>query len=100
MPARTTAPARGSRRWPRSSPPPPARRRAPPGPKAREKWVWAAVPESIEDMIASAFDEADRRDPQRVRQRVFLVDGNKQKITAIEEHAKDRKQKGPVLLHY
>jgi len=79
---------------------PPARRRAHPGPKARDKWVSASVTESIEDMIASAFDEADRRDPQRVRQRVFLVDGNKQQITAIEEHAKARKLKVPVLIDY
>ncbi len=57
---------------------PPARRRAHPGPKARDKWVSASVTESIEDMIAAAFDEAGRRDPERVRQRVFLVDGNKQ----------------------
>jgi hypothetical protein len=79
---------------------PPARRRAHPGPKARDKRVSASVTESIEDMIASAFDEADRRDPQRVRQRVFLVDGNKQQITAIEEHAKARKLKVPVLIDY
>jgi hypothetical protein len=38
-------------------------------------------------MIAAAYDEADRRDPQRVRQWVFLVDGNKQQITAIETPA-------------
>ena len=74
---------------------PPARRRAHPGPKARDKWVSASVTESIEDMIAAAFDEADRRDPQRVRQRVFLVDGNKQQITAIGEHARERGAEGP-----
>jgi hypothetical protein len=79
---------------------PPARRRAHPGPRARDKWVSASVTESIEDMIGSAFDEADRRDPQRVRQRVFLVDGNKQQITAIEEHARARKLKVPVLIDY
>jgi hypothetical protein len=79
---------------------PPARRRAHPGPKARDKWVSASVTESIEDMIAAAYDEADRRDPERVRQRVFLVDGNKQQITAIEEHAKARKLKVPVLIDY
>ena len=79
---------------------PPARRRAHPGPKARDKWVSASVTESIEDMIASAFDEADRRDPQRARQRVFLVDGNKQQITAIEAQAKDRGLKVPVLIDY
>ena len=77
-----------------------ARRRAHPGPKARDKWVSASVTESIEDMIASAFNEADRRDPQRVRQRVFLVDGNKQQITAIEAQAKDRSLKVPILIDY
>src|ERR1035438_8059807 len=64
---------------------PRARRQAHPGPKARDKWVSASITESIEDMIAAAYDEADRRDPQHVRQRVFLVDGNKQQITRSEE---------------
>ena len=79
---------------------PPARRQAHPGPKARDKWVSASVTESIEDMIAAAFDEADRRDPQRTRQRVFLVDGNKQQITAIEAQADERGLKVPVLIDY
>ena len=79
---------------------PPARRQAHPGPEARDKWVPASVTESIEDMIASAFDEADRRDPERVRQRVFLVDGNKQQITAIEAQAAGRGLKVPVLIDY
>jgi hypothetical protein len=79
---------------------PPARRQAHPGPKARDKWVSASVTESIEDMIAAAFNEADRRDPQRVRQRVFLVDGNKQQITAIEAQAAERGLKVPVLIDY
>ena len=79
---------------------PPARRRAHPGPKARDKWVSASVTESIKDMIASAFDEADRRDPQRTRQRVFLVDGNKQQITAIGACARERGLKVPVLIDY
>ena len=51
-------------------------------------------------MIGKAFDEADRRDPQRVRQRVFLVDGNKQQITAIGDHANARGLKVPVLIDY
>ena len=79
---------------------PPARRQAHPGPKARDKWVSASITETIEDMIASAFDEADRRDPQRTRQRVFLVDGNKQQITAIEAQAAERGLKVPVLIDY
>jgi hypothetical protein len=79
---------------------PPARRQAHPGPKARDKWVSASVTDSIEDMIAAAYDEADRRDPQRTRQRVFLVDGNRQQITAIEAQAAERGLKVPVLIDY
>jgi hypothetical protein len=79
---------------------PQARRRAHPGPKARDKRVSASVTESIEDMIAAAYDEAGRRDPQRVRQRVFLAGGNKQQITAIEAQAAGRGLKVPVLIDY
>ena len=50
-------------------------------------------------MIAAAFDEADRRDPQRTRGRVFLVDGIRQQITAIEAQAEERGLKVPVLIH-
>jgi hypothetical protein len=79
---------------------PPARRKVHPGPKARDKWVSASVTESVEDMIGAAFDEADRRDPLRERQRIFLVDGNRQQLTAIEDHARARKLKVPVLIDY
>ncbi len=79
---------------------PPARRKAHPGPAARDKWVSASITESIEEMISAAFDEADRRDPGRARQRVFLVDGNKQQITAIEAQARERGLKVPVLIDY
>ena len=79
---------------------PPARRQAHPGPRARDKWVSASVTESIEDMIAAAYDEADRRDPQRIRQRVFLAGGNKQQITAIQAQAEERGLKVPVLIDY
>jgi len=51
-------------------------------------------------MIAAAFDEADRRDPERVRQRVFLVDGNKQQLAAIASQAAERRLKVPVLIDY
>jgi hypothetical protein len=79
---------------------PPARRKAHPGPVARDKWVSASITESIGDMIAAAYDEADRRDPERVRQRVFLADGNRQQITAIKAQAAERGLKVPVLIDY
>jgi len=79
---------------------PPARRKAHPGPVARDKWVSASITEDIPAVIGKAFDEADRRDPQRTRQRVFLVDGNKQQITAIGDHARERGLKVPVLIDF
>ena len=79
---------------------PPARRKAHPGPQARDKWVSASITEDIPAMIGKAFDEADRRDPHRVRQRVFLVDGNRQQITAISDHARQRRLKVPVLIDF
>ena len=79
---------------------PPARRKAHPGPQARDKWVSASITEDIPAMIGAAFDEADRRDPHRARQRVFLVDGNRQQITAISDHARQRRLKVPVLIDF
>ena len=76
---------------------PPARRKARPGPAARDKRVSSSVTGDIPAMTGKAFDEAGRRDPQRVRERVFLVDGNKQQITAIGGHARERGLKVPVL---
>ena len=74
---------------------PPARRKAHPGPQARDKWVSASITEDIPVMIGAAFEEADRRDPHRARQRVFLVDGNRQQITAISDHAEAAPAKSP-----
>jgi hypothetical protein len=79
---------------------PPARRKERPGPRARDKWVAASITESIQDMIGVAFNEADRRDPERVRQRVFLVDGNKQQLSAIAAHAAERGLKVPVFIDF
>jgi len=79
---------------------PPARRKEHPGPVARDKWVAASITETIHDMIGAAYDEGDRRDPLRVRQRVFLVDGNKQQITAIGDHAAARGLKVPVFIDF
>jgi hypothetical protein len=79
---------------------PPARRKAHPGPQARDKWVAASITGDIPDMIGAAFDEADRRDPDGVRQRIFLVDGNKQQLAAIAEHAKDRGLNVPVFIDF
>ena len=79
---------------------PPARRSEHPGPKARDKWVAASITDDIPAMIGAAYDEADRRDPYQTRQRIFLVDGNKQQITAISDQARERGLKVPVFIDF
>ncbi len=79
---------------------PPARRQEHPGPAARDTWVSASITDDIPAMIGRAFDEADRRDPRHVHQRIFLVDGNRQQISAIAEHAKNRGLKVPIFIDY
>jgi len=79
---------------------PPSRRKEHPGPAARDKWVSASITDDIPAVIGRAFDEADLRDPRHLHQRVFLVDGNKQQITAIGEHARRRGLKVPIIIDY
>jgi hypothetical protein len=47
--------------------------------------VWASLAQSPTEVINSAFDEAERRDPERKRRWVVLVDGNKEQLTLILE---------------
>ena len=79
---------------------PPARRKEHPGPVARDKWAAASITETIGSMAGAAFDQADRRDPFHARQRVFLVDGNKQQLSAIADHAGERGLKVPVFIDF
>jgi len=79
---------------------PAARRKEHPGPAARDTWVSASIIDDIPAVISRAFDEADWRDPHHLHQRVFLVDGNRQQITAIGEHATKRGLKVPIIIDY
>ena len=54
-----------------------------PAPVATGKWLTASVVEAAREVIAAAFDEAERRDPRHLRPRVALVDGAKHQIDVI-----------------
>ncbi|MGH3441386.1 MAG: hypothetical protein ACRDUY_04965 [Nitriliruptorales bacterium] len=72
-------------------PPPGADRDAlAPAPVARGKWLTASVTDDPTTVIAHLFDEADRRDPARARQRVALVDGSNHQIDLIDQQARTR----------
>jgi hypothetical protein len=59
-------------------------------PQARGKWLTASVTDDIPAVIASAFDEAGRRDPRHEREWVVLIDGNNAQIEAVTAEAARR----------
>jgi hypothetical protein len=70
----------------------------PPAPKATGKWVTASVARDAADVVARAFDEADRRDPDHQRCWVALVDGNNHQIDRINAEAANRKLKVTIVI--
>lgn len=57
-------------------------------PKPRDKRVWASVARSARAVIRDAFDEALRRDPNKQRRWVVLVDGDLSQLAAVKKEAK------------
>lgn len=53
-------------------------------PKPSGKRVWASVERDAEKVIEEAFEEASRRDPERKRRWLVLVDGQEGQLSAIE----------------
>ena len=61
-----------------------------PAPVAKHKWLTASVVDDAKEVIASVFDEAERRDPRHEHDWVALVDGNNHQISRIKAEAKAR----------
>jgi hypothetical protein len=59
-------------------------------PQPQDKRVWASLTQDLGDVIEEQFEEADRRDPERSKDWVVLVDGNKPQIAAYERKAQER----------
>jgi hypothetical protein len=59
-------------------------------PRAKGKWLTASVTDDIPAVIAAAFGEADRRDPQHRRKWIALVDGNNTQIETVTAGAARR----------
>jgi len=68
----------------------PKGRHKPREPQASGKWLTASVTDDIPAVIAAAFDEAERRDPQHKREWAVLVDGNSTQIQAVTAQAAAR----------
>lgn len=57
-------------------------------PRPEQKRVWASVEKSTEEVIADLFDEASRRDPERKKRWVALVDANLTQLDNLKAQAK------------
>ena len=68
----------------------PEKKRKPREPQARGKWLTASVTDDIPAVIAAAFDEAERRDPDHSREWAVLIDGNNTQIEAVTAEAASR----------
>ena len=78
----------------------PKQKRKPREPQARGKWLTASVTDDIPAVIAAAFDEAERRDPQHTRDWVVLIDGNNTQIEAVTAGAARRGITVTVLIDF
>lgn len=57
-------------------------------PRPVNKRVWASIEHEPEQVIQDAFDEALRRDPDRQRRWIVLVDGNRDQLERIKRAAR------------
>lgn len=57
-------------------------------PRPTDKRVWASVEKSMQEVIREAFEEALRRDPEKHRRWVVLVDGEPRQLRAVKAEAR------------
>lgn len=72
--------------WPDEKPMPLPKR-----PRPQKKRVWASLEQSPQQVIAQAFDEAERRDPAHQKRWVVLIDGLKHQLDLVKAEIKRRK---------
>jgi hypothetical protein len=75
-------------------------RAKPQEPQARGRWLTASVTDDIPAVIASAFDEAERRDPQHKREWAVLIDGNNTQIESVTAEAARRGIKITIVIDF
>jgi len=69
-------------------------------PKAKNKRVWASIEEDMEPVTEEIVQEAMRRDPNRERPWVMLVDGHKDQIKVIKRVFKRHDVEAALILDF
>lgn len=64
--------------------------RKPRPPRPEHKRVWASVVDDVADVVAQMFDEAQRRDPDRRKRWLVLIDGDPKLERAVRAEARRR----------
>lgn len=71
---------------------------ATPRPRPVNKRVWASLEAKPKDVIEEAFAEGLRRDPERRRRWVVLVDGNRLQLRQVKQTAKKMGARVTIIL--
>ncbi len=71
-----------------------------PRPRPEGKRVWASLTRNLRDVIADAFDDACKRDPEQSKRWLVLVDGDKKLTRWVRAEARKRKLKITVVLDF
>jgi hypothetical protein len=69
-------------------------------PTAAGKWLTGSIADPAATVIAAAFDEATRRDPDQQRTWIALVDGNAHQLDVIRAEAAERDVKVNILIDF
>jgi len=69
-------------------------------PQAVNKWYTCGITAACAEVIAQVFAEADRRDPQRERDWLALVDGNDHQIDCFTREAAARGKAVTILIDF
>lgn len=67
-------------------------------PKPIGKELWASLEKSVQEMVENAFTQAHQRDPQKQKEWVALVDGNKNQIQLLKRQSKKTGQKVRIIV--
>lgn len=59
-------------------------------PRPEAKRVWASLTDDAREVIEAMFDEAERRDPARLKRWAAVVDGNRTQMDLVRAEAKRR----------
>jgi hypothetical protein len=69
-------------------------------PKPERKRVWASLESTLDEVVVQMFDEAERRDPNRAKTWLVIMDGDHKLERAVRAEARRRKVEVTLCLDF